>query len=143
MDGASNGEWGFNYNSWRRRFGQKGFLRPFVLKILEEGPVNGIGIMDRMQEVSRGWWRPSPGSIYPLLEQLVNEGMIRKRDDGRYELTRRYKRETRGVGDADEVLMILESNVSYLEELAESDKKKFALYKVRIKDITKRLSELQ
>jgi DNA-binding PadR family transcriptional regulator len=124
------------------RFGQKGFLRPFVLRILEDGPTNGIGIMDRMQEISRGWWRPSPGSIYPLLEQLAGEGMIKKRTDGKYELTSKYAHGAYAGGEADDALMNLEGSVSYLEELAESDKKKFALYKTRIKEIAKRLSEL-
>ena len=36
--------------------------------------------------MTAGWWRPSPGSVYPLLEEMVQDGTIRKRPDGRYEL---------------------------------------------------------
>ena len=36
-------------------------------------------------------WRPSNGSIYPMLKKMVNEGMINKRDDGRYELSENGK----------------------------------------------------
>ena len=37
--------------------------------------------------MTRGRWRPSPGSVYPLLEDLSTEKLVKKRDDGRYELT--------------------------------------------------------
>ncbi len=62
-------------------------LRNWVLVILQRGSRNGAEIINDMEVMTRGWWRPSPGSVYPLLEELVQEGSIRKRDDGRYELT--------------------------------------------------------
>jgi hypothetical protein len=61
-------------------------LRNWVLMILKRAPRNGAEIMDDMDVMTQGWWRPSPGSVYPLLEEMVKEGSIRKRDDGRYEL---------------------------------------------------------
>ena len=54
--------------------------------ILRRQPRNGAEIIDDMEVMTAGWWRPSPGSVYPLLEEMVQDGSIRKRPDGRYEL---------------------------------------------------------
>jgi Transcriptional regulator PadR-like family len=43
--------------------------------------------MEDMEVMTHGWWRPSPGSVYPLLDEMVKDGTIRKRPDNRYELT--------------------------------------------------------
>jgi len=61
-------------------------LRNWVLVVLRRQPRNGAEIMDDMEVMTHGWWRPSPGSVYPLLEEMVREGSIRKQDDGRYAL---------------------------------------------------------
>ncbi|MBS7627233.1 PadR family transcriptional regulator, partial [Candidatus Bathyarchaeota archaeon] len=45
----------------------KGFLRYKVLKLLKEKPMAGSEIMGVIEEQTGGYWRPSPGSIYPLL----------------------------------------------------------------------------
>ena len=58
-------------------------LRMGVLSILARGPKNGAEIMNSIEEMSQGWWRPSPGSIYPLLESLLQEGSVARRADGR------------------------------------------------------------
>jgi DNA-binding PadR family transcriptional regulator len=58
--------------------------------LLAEEPRNGYQIMQEIEERSDGVWRPSPGSVYPALQQLEDEGLIRACDrDGRkhYELT--------------------------------------------------------
>ena len=68
-----------------------------VVSMLSNSPKNGVELMDDMEKMTQGWWRPSPGSVYPLLEQLTNEGLIRKREDGRYELTEKASEETRVV----------------------------------------------
>jgi DNA-binding PadR family transcriptional regulator len=60
------------------------------LAILAERPANGYQIIQEIEERSRGGWKPSPGSIYPTLAQLEDEGLVRSRDDsGRrmFELT--------------------------------------------------------
>src|SRR5947209_18890458 len=63
-------------------------LRMLILSMLSTSPKNGVEIMNEIEAATRGWWRPSPGSIYPLMEQLDKEGLVKKRkDDGRYELT--------------------------------------------------------
>ncbi|HEV2429646.1 MAG TPA: PadR family transcriptional regulator [Thermoplasmata archaeon] len=65
---------------------QRRGLRNFVQAILRRGPRNGAEIMNDMETMTHGWWRPSPGSVYPLLEEMVKEGSVKKLDDGRYEL---------------------------------------------------------
>ncbi len=38
--------------------------------------MSGIDIINRLEERSSGAWRPSPGSIYPLLAQMEEDGYI-------------------------------------------------------------------
>jgi len=45
--------------------------------LLDEEPRNGYGIMQEIEERSAGSWRPSPGSVYPVLQQLEDEGLVR------------------------------------------------------------------
>ncbi len=51
-------------------------LRNLILRILAEGPMHGYEIMKRIQEVTRKRWRPAAGTLYPLLSQLKNEGLV-------------------------------------------------------------------
>ncbi|HTP20417.1 MAG TPA: PadR family transcriptional regulator [Solirubrobacteraceae bacterium] len=58
----------------RRR---RGDVRTAVLILLAEEPRNGYQLMQTIEERSGGRWRPSPGSVYPTLAQLEDEGLIR------------------------------------------------------------------
>lgn len=58
----------------------KGFLRYFVLKLLSEKPMSGSEIMTEVEKRTNGCWKPSPGSIYPLLDWLREEGYIKEAD---------------------------------------------------------------
>jgi hypothetical protein len=137
-------DYGFSADmSWRMKLGQRGWLRPTVLKILEQGPMNGIEIMNSIHDMSHGWWRPSPGSIYPLLESLSAEKMIKKREDGKYGLSASHRGAYGPVSDSDEIMTNMEGDLSYLEELSKSDRKAFAEYKSRIAKMAARLSRLR
>jgi DNA-binding PadR family transcriptional regulator len=46
------------------------------LLLLAEGPLNGYQIMQEIEKRSNGLWRPSPGSVYPALAQLEDEGLV-------------------------------------------------------------------
>jgi len=46
------------------------------LLLLAEQPRNGYQIIGELGERSRGAWRPSPGSVYPVLQQLEDEGLV-------------------------------------------------------------------
>lgn len=55
----------------------RGDVRAAILVLLDEEPRNGYGIMQEIEERSAGSWRPSPGSVYPVLQQLEDEGLVR------------------------------------------------------------------
>ena len=133
----------FEKHNWRMNFGQKGWLRPSVLGILEKDPMTGIELINRISDMSHGWWRPSPGSIYPLLQTLCDEKVIKKRPDGKYEILNRYKHEFGIPGGTEEVITSLEGDVSYLEDLSQSDKSELNKYRKKIEEISKRLSKLK
>jgi DNA-binding PadR family transcriptional regulator len=54
----------------------KGFLRYQVLELLNEKPLSGSEIMSEIEKLTNGCWKPSPGSIYPLLSWLQDDGYI-------------------------------------------------------------------
>jgi DNA-binding PadR family transcriptional regulator len=60
-------------------------VRTLILAVLAQGPATGYGVMQSLEERSGGAWRPSSGSIYPTLEQLVADGVVRQeqREDGK------------------------------------------------------------
>lgn len=127
-------------------------LRTWILVILQQGPKNGAEIMDSMETGSRGWWRPSPGSVYPMLETLSKEGLIKRRkEDGRYEATPQGKEEcewpsravSAGPVSVEKILEDMSSNVSYLEDLARSkDSAKVSSNSAQIRELVDRLSKL-
>ncbi|MDQ6615333.1 MAG: PadR family transcriptional regulator [Actinomycetota bacterium] len=55
---------------------RRGDVRAAVLLLLAETPRNGYQIIQELAERSRGAWRPSPGSVYPVLQQLEDEGLV-------------------------------------------------------------------
>jgi DNA-binding PadR family transcriptional regulator len=58
----------------RRR---RGDVRHALLLLLKlDGPRNGYQLMQALEERSEGRWTPSPGSVYPALSQLEDEGLI-------------------------------------------------------------------
>jgi DNA-binding PadR family transcriptional regulator len=68
----------------RGRRARRGDIRTAALLLLAEEPRNGYQIMQEVQERSGGVWSPSPGSVYPALQQLEDEGLIRTQEvDGR------------------------------------------------------------
>ncbi|HEY1616497.1 MAG TPA: PadR family transcriptional regulator [Streptosporangiaceae bacterium] len=56
---------------------RRGDVRAAALALLAEQPMNGYQIIQEIGERSGGVWRPSPGSVYPALQQLEDEGLIR------------------------------------------------------------------
>jgi DNA-binding PadR family transcriptional regulator len=57
-------------------------VRAAILSLLAEQPRNGYQIMRELAERSGGAWRPSPGSVYPSLQQLEDEGLVRQEASG-------------------------------------------------------------
>jgi DNA-binding PadR family transcriptional regulator len=68
----------------RGRRARRGDVRTATLLLLAEEPRNGYQIMQELEERSGGNWRPSAGSVYPALQLLEDEGLIRSEEiDGR------------------------------------------------------------
>ena len=56
--------------------GRRGDVRAAILELLAERPMHGYEMIQEIAERSQGLWRPSPGSVYPTLQLLVDEGLI-------------------------------------------------------------------
>jgi DNA-binding PadR family transcriptional regulator len=56
---------------------RRGDVRLALLRLLAEEPRNGYQLIQAIEQRSEGLWRPSPGSVYPTLAQLEDEGLIR------------------------------------------------------------------
>ena len=55
---------------------RKGDVRSAVLRLLNESPMHGYQIISGIDTRSGGAWKPSPGSFYPTLQMLVDEGLL-------------------------------------------------------------------
>ncbi|MGH3094835.1 MAG: PadR family transcriptional regulator [Streptosporangiales bacterium] len=69
---------------------RRGDVRAGILALLAEEPRNGYQIIQELKSRSGGVWRASPGSVYPALQQLDDEGLVRTVEVGgrkAYELT--------------------------------------------------------
>ncbi|MDQ1440312.1 MAG: hypothetical protein QOG97_540 [Acidimicrobiaceae bacterium] len=75
--GGMGGGWGGGRGrGGRGGRARRGDVRAAVLLLLAEAPRNGYQIIQELGERSRGAWRPSPGSVYPVLQQLEDEGLV-------------------------------------------------------------------
>ncbi len=87
----------FHRHNWLRHNAMvpKGFLRYHVLQSLSEKSMSGSELMDEIQKRTGGNWKPSPGSIYPMLAWLQDNQYIKElpTENGlkRYELTQSGK----------------------------------------------------
>jgi len=75
-----------------------GQLRLYLLGLLESGPKHGYELITALSDRFGGTYRPSPGTIYPRLARLEEEGLVRRVEDGRkgtYTLTEAGLRELR------------------------------------------------
>ncbi len=63
-----------------RRQMRRGFLKLYTLKLLFEGEKTGYGLMKTIEEET-GFWKPSAGSIYPLLKSLEEADLAEHREE--------------------------------------------------------------
>ncbi|WAC66022.1 PadR family transcriptional regulator [Agrococcus sp. SL85] len=95
----------FDPRSDQRRGGGRmgrGDVRAAVLALLAERPMHGYQIIQQIEERSGGAWKPSPGSVYPTLQLLADEGLITASEaDGRktYALTEGGRAEAADAAD--------------------------------------------
>jgi DNA-binding PadR family transcriptional regulator len=63
---------------------RRGDVRSAILDVLAGDELNGYQVIQQISERSGGAWKPSPGSVYPTIQQLEDEGLVTAREsDGR------------------------------------------------------------
>jgi len=92
---------------------RRGDIRWALLEALKDGPAHGYELIVRLEERSGGMWRPSPGSVYPTLQMLEDEGLVRSQereskrvyeltDDGRAASDEQARRKAAGASASEE-----------------------------------------
>ncbi len=82
------GGWGFDPSGWgfdwrrARRSGrgqwfESGDMKYVILKLLAKRPMHGYEVMKELEEETRGCYKPSPGTVYPTLQWLEDEGLVK------------------------------------------------------------------
>lgn len=74
---------------WQKEM-RKGYLRIAVLALLSKEPRHGYEIMKEIKERTGGFWRPTAGGIYPILQSLEESRYI----EGEWDARQRRKRKT-------------------------------------------------
>ncbi len=64
----------------RRQWFESGDLKYVILKLLRDKPMHGYEVMKALEEQTHGCYRPSPGSVYPTLQWLEDEGLVRSEE---------------------------------------------------------------
>src|SRR4051794_29461256 len=88
--GRRGGRGGGREGHWAGPRMRRGDIRTAILAVLTEGPGHGYDVMQNLEDKTGGAWRPSPGSVYPTLQLLEDEGLVRSTErDGKrvFEIT--------------------------------------------------------
>jgi DNA-binding PadR family transcriptional regulator len=103
----------------------KGMLKQIVLGVINEKPMHGYAIMNRIKDET-GFWKPSPGTIYPVLKSMLSEGLIKEinsNEDSKrqYTITQKGKKTVKSVNSIRENMKNQVTNL--YSEVFETDKK--------------------
>ncbi|MGW7006684.1 PadR family transcriptional regulator [Streptomyces sp. NPDC054933] len=82
---------------------RRGDVRASILALLKDRPMHGYEMIQEIGERSGGAWKPSPGSVYPTLQLLEDEGLIESASEGGkklFTLTEAGRAEAEGGPDA-------------------------------------------
>ncbi|MEV4160150.1 PadR family transcriptional regulator [Nonomuraea dietziae] len=74
--GGPGGPFGRHGFGGSGRKAKRGDVRAAILALLAEEPRNGYQVIQEIAERSEGGWKPSPGAVYPALQQLTDEGLV-------------------------------------------------------------------
>ncbi|MER6675380.1 PadR family transcriptional regulator [Streptomyces sp. NPDC000983] len=81
--GGGPGPWGpRGRGGGPRGRARRGDVRASILALLKERPMHGYEMIREITERSGGAWKPSPGSVYPTLQLLEDEGLISSASEG-------------------------------------------------------------
>ncbi|MEM3820755.1 MAG: PadR family transcriptional regulator [Candidatus Micrarchaeaceae archaeon] len=167
MDHGRGDSMGYGPHGMHGGFGlaRRGFvgLKYWILNFISKKEMTGAQIMDALEELSMGNWRPSPGHVYPALKDLEEDGYIKVREEDNkkfYSITEsgknllatftwpmgpmgmRFEKLSRSALEGiDEALDGIESYVDYLEDsVAELGSDKAA--RSRLERVIARLSSI-
>lgn len=146
-EGRADGRGGRGERGWRgiergiergergeggRHSARRGEARYILLDVLRDGPKHGYEIIKAIEERSSGQYAPSPGTVYPTLQYLADQGHIRVSEEGErraYELTDAGKAELAARADdirafwsrfaAEEIAEASRHEVDFLQEALE------------------------
>ncbi|MBP5864977.1 PadR family transcriptional regulator [Streptomyces scabiei] len=76
------GPWGGRGRGGPRGRARRGDVRASILALLKDRPMHGYEMIQEIAERSGGAWKPSPGSVYPTLQLLEDEGLIASASEG-------------------------------------------------------------
>ncbi|MFF3334979.1 PadR family transcriptional regulator [Streptomyces sp. NPDC002888] len=76
------GPWGGRGRGGPRGRARRGDVRASILALLRDRPMHGYEMIQEIAERSGGAWKPSPGSVYPTLQLLEDEGLITSESEG-------------------------------------------------------------
>lgn len=76
------GPWGGRGRGGPRGRARRGDVRASILALLKDRPMHGYEMIQEIAERSGGAWKPSPGSVYPTLQLLEDEGLISSESEG-------------------------------------------------------------
>ncbi len=76
------GPWGGRGRGGGRGRARRGDVRASILALLKDRPMHGYEMIQEIVERTGGAWKPSPGSVYPTLQMLEDEGLIASESEG-------------------------------------------------------------
>src|SRR3954454_20389420 len=65
-----------SHGGHHRQRARRGMVRGAILHLLQERPMHGYELITELEQPTGGRWKPSPGSIYPTLSALEDEGLV-------------------------------------------------------------------
>ena len=86
--------------NWLRE-AQKGYIRIGVLILLSTKPAHGYELMKEIKDKTRGFYKPTPGGVYPILRDLEKSGYIK----GEWHKIKNRKIKTYGITDKGKVIL--------------------------------------
>lgn len=103
--GWGPGDWGGRrgHEHRGRGRGRRGNVRAAILALLVERPMHGYEMISELERRTGGVWRPSPGSVYPTLQLLEDEGLISSEETGgrrRFTLTDAGRAEAQAASES-------------------------------------------
>jgi len=72
--------WGRRGRGRRRQWFESGDMKYVILKLLKDKPRHGYEVMKELEERMQGCYSPSPGTVYPTLQWLEDEGLVSAKD---------------------------------------------------------------